>query len=53
MPVRGVDFDEVLLRPSHPDRARAEVAVLIELYDPPGNRMPTPVPLPKIVGLRR
>lgn len=45
-PHRGVRFDEVLLRPSHPDRSAAEVAALIAEFDPIGNRMPKPVPLP-------
>lgn len=53
MPFRGIHFDEALLRPSHPDRARAEVAALIAEHDPPGNRLPTPIPLPARTMERR
>lgn len=52
MPFRGVRFDEVLIRPSHPDRAPAEVAALIIEHDPPANRPYIP-PEPARLIVRR
>lgn len=53
LPFRGIHFDEILLRPSHPDRAAQEVRDLISALDPVGNRLPAPLPLPTRTMARR
>lgn len=52
LPFRGITFDEVLLRPSHPDRSAAEVSALILEHDPTGNRIPAPIPMTRTMERR-